>query len=474
MTSIKPEHYDVVVIGAGPAGERGAVKAADFGKKVALIEKEINPGGACSNTGTLPSKTFRESVLHLSGLASRGLSSIRFELNETVTAKDLLHKNAMVIRSDHERFHRAITKHGIDYISGMAKFVDPHTVHILNSNNEIEKILSADFFLIATGSIPNHPPGIPFDKKILWDSDTVLDLERIPKSLIVVGGGVIGAEYSSIFAALGVEVYLVDGRTDLLGFLDREIAKTLMVEMGKLGVRFHLGHNVDTYRKTTNNVSVKLSNGEALSAEALLVTAGRNGNTKNLGLENVGLTADKRGALKVNENYQTEVPHIYAAGDVIGFPALASTSMDQGRLSMCHAFKQPYIKRLPEHLPVGIYTIPEVSVVGESEESAKAKGIDVEVGIARFIDNARAEIMGEMGGILKLVFDANTRVLIGAHIVCERASEVIVAGLMGVRMGVKIDFFIDTVFNYPTLSEAYKSAAYNGIGRLAMRKSLSK
>lgn len=476
MTQNSPEVFDVVVIGAGPAGEKGAAQAAYFGKKVALIERAQFPGGACVNTGTLPSKTLREAAVHLAGLNARGLralNGVKFGLDRSVTAQQLMNRKDTVSKADHARIFQNVSKHGITYIEGAARFEDPHTLVVTTAEGngaQAERKLRATFILIATGSAPHRPKEIPFDDVAVWDSDTVLTLKEIPESIIILGAGVIGSEYACIFAALGVEVHLVDGRDRLMPFLDWEIGAVLSQEMQRLGVRISLKANGKTYTRTPSGVSVELDTGTTLHAQTLLFAAGRSGNTHTLGLDKVGLQADKRGLLKVNENYQTVVPHIYAAGDVIGFPALASTSMDQGRLAMCHALELTYRKQLAEHLPMGIYTIPEVSAVGETEETARTKGLEFEVGRAQFSENPRAQIMGDTGGMLKVIFDPQSLKLLGVHIVCERASEIIAPGLVALRLGAGIDFFVDTVFNYPTMSEAYKYAAYDGLGRVNARK----
>jgi NAD(P) transhydrogenase len=468
MPHIGSESFDVLVIGAGPAGEKAAAQAAYFGKQVALIERAPYPGGACANTGTLPSKTLRETAVHLSGLYARGLSGVHFDLSRTVTAQHLRERRERVSQAEQERILKNIGKHGVTYVEGGATFEDSHTVRV-RCTDGVERRLHAPFLLIATGSSPHRPPEVPFDDQAIWDSDTVLALKEVPESIIIVGAGVIGSEYACIFGALGARVELLDGRDHLLPFLDGEIGAALTQEMGRLGVKLHFQANVKEYRRLPDGIEAVLADGTALRAQTLLFAAGRNGNTRELALERAGLQADKRGLLKVNEHYQTEVPHIYAAGDVIGFPALASTSMDQGRLAMCHALGLTYRRQLAEHLPMGIYTIPEVSAVGETEETARAKGLDFEVGCARFADNPRAQIMGATGGMLKLVFETRTLKLLGVHLVCERASEIIAPGLVALRLGAGIGFFIDTVFNYPTLSEAYKYAAYDGLGRLRKR-----
>ena len=462
------EKYDVVVIGAGPAGERGAAQAAYFGKTVAVIEKGTRPGGACVNTGTLPSKTFREAALHISGLASRGLTSAaNIELNRAAAAVQMRKRFAQVASSEHERIRENLGRHNISYIEGSAVFESANLIYIYNRAGRIINAIETKFVLIATGSSPVRPKEVPFDDKTIWDSDSVLGITTIPNSMTVIGGGVIGSEYASIFAALGTKVYLIDGRDRLMPFIDFEISDVLMYELKKLGVNYHLKSKIAEYKIDGDKVSVRLESGEIIETETLLFAGGRNGNTASLGLEKIGIQPDARGALKVNENYQTNIPHIYAAGDVIGFPALASTSMDQARLAMCHALELTYKRRLTEHLPMGVYTIPEVSAVGATEEMLKAKGTDYQVGRAYFVDNARAEIMGELGGLLKILFDPKTLKLLGVHIVCERASEIVAPGQIAMSLGARLDFFIETVFNYPTLSEAYKYAAYDGLGKLS-------
>jgi NAD(P) transhydrogenase len=466
---VNPEDFDVVVIGCGPAGEKGAAQAAYFGKKVAVVERAPQPGGACANTGTLPSKTLRETALHLSGMDAHGLGEMRSALDRALAARQLVDRKTFVAQAEQARIRRNVERHKITYVQGTAELADDHTVVVRDASGAEVRRLRGAFILVATGSSPHRPPEVPFDDRRIWDSDTVLTMTEVPASLIVVGAGVIGSEYASIFASLGTEVHLLDGRDRLLPFLDGEIDQVLADEMARIGVRFHFKANIKSYEAAPDRVAAVLDTGDRIEAKALLYAAGRNGNTKGMKLESVGVVPDKRGQLKVNENYQTNVPHIYAAGDVIGFPALASTSADQGRLAMCHALGLTYRKRLAEHLPMGIYTIPEVSAVGETEEQARTRGIDVEVGRFRFADNPRAQIMGQTAGLLKLVFEAATLKLLGVHIVCERASEIVTPGLVALRLGAAIDFFIETVFNYPTLSEAYKYAAYDGLGRLAAR-----
>jgi NAD(P) transhydrogenase len=469
---VETQHYDLVVIGSGPAGEKGAAQAAYFGKKVALVEKQPELGGACANTGTLPSKTLRESALFLSGLLQREI----FGIERAVHTMDGLSIDTFMVQKDHvvrrerERIGRNIDRHKIDLVQGLGTIIDPHTVRVSYEGQPIVD-LHADFILVATGSSPYRPKEIPFEDPYVDDSDEILRLEDIPRKLIVVGGGVIGSEYASIFAALGTtKVTLIDRTDRLLGFLDEELGDRLTDAFRRLGIEVILQDSVVKFEKPgETGVRVTLKSGRVMDADRLLAAAGRSGNTRNLGLAEVGVKLDERGRIIVNESFQTSVPHIYAAGDVIGFPSLASTSMEQGRVAMCHAFQLAYKTRMAEAFPYGLYTIPEVSMVGETEEGARKKGIDVEVGRAFYKDNARGQIINDMDGLIKLVFEAPTRKLIGVHILGERATELVHVGQAVIAFGGTIDYFIQTVFNYPTLSDAYKYAAYDGLGRLAKR-----
>lgn len=471
MSNVKHETVDVLVIGAGPGGEKGAAQAAYFGKKVAILEKAKLPGGACANTGTIPSKTFREAAYYLSGLASRGITGVEIDLNENVTARHVLEeKYKSVIKVEHARIMRNINKHNILYINGRGEFHDPHTVYVYDREGKHTHTIKAEIILVATGSSPFHPKEIPFNKESVWDSDTILKIKSIPKSLTILGAGVIGSEYACIFAALGVDVKLLDTRDKILPFLDNEIRQTIQSEMEKLGIKIYLNEKAIKYEQTKDSVIIHTESKKKIESQGFLFASGRNGNTEGLGLEKIGITPGKRGEIFVNENYQTkEHPHIYAIGDVIGFPALASTSMEQARLAMVHALGLIYREQLTEFLPMGIYTIPEVSTIGDTEEQLKEKKIDYEVGRYYFVDNPRAQIIGATAGLLKIIFDAKTQDLLGIHIVSERASEIIIPGAMAMRLGAKLDFFIETVFNYPTMSEAYKYAAYDGLGRLLDR-----
>ena len=463
------ERFDLVAIGSGPAGEKGAAQAAYFGKRVALVERGAHLGGACLNTGTVPSKTLRESALYFSGLRQRGLYGIDYSLREGLTVADFMHHKDAVVRAEREKEAQNLAAHKIVLLRGEAGFVDAHTIAVTAADGSVQRV-AADFILIATGSRPHRPAEIPFDDKYIFDSDTILQMDRIPKSMAVVGGGVIGCEYASIFTALGVQVTLVDGRDRLLPFLDADLSESLRQQLMALGMVFCAKERLAQSERTPNGVRLRLHSGKTIEAETALFAAGRRGAVDGLGLEKAGLALNERGYIDADAGYRTKVPHIYAAGDVIGFPALASTSMEQGRVAVCHAFGLSYKQRLASQLPMGIYTIPEISSVGESEESCREKKIPCEVGRARYANNARGQIAGDTRGLLKLVFHRETRQLLGVHIIGENATELIHLGMSVLESGGKLDTFVELVFNYPTLSEMYKYAAYDGLGNLAGHK----
>jgi len=462
-----PRDYDLVVIGSGPAGEKGAAQAAYFGKRVALVEKEPCLGGAAANTGTLPSKTLRETSLYLSGFRQRGLYGIEANLRERATVRDLLRRERAVAETERERVARNLEAHHVDLYRGRARFLDPHRVEVTGGDGR--HVLGAACVLIATGSTPHRPKEFPFGSPGVYDSDSILEIEAIPASMAVAGGGVIGCEYACMFAALGIRVTLVEGRDRLLTFLDDEIVAALKERMTALGIEFRMLDTVQRVEPLASGYRLALQSGAAFEAETILVASGRSGNTEGLGLEAAGLAAAKRGLLEVDGAYRTRVPHIYAAGDVIGFPALASTSMEQARLAMCDAFQLSYKKALAPILPYGIYTIPEVSAAGETESSARAKGIDVVSGKAAFKNNARGQIIGDEHGFLKLVFARDDMRLLGAHVLGEQASELVHIGLTAMLCGQGADLFIQTCYNYPTLSETYKYATYDAMGRRQRR-----
>ncbi len=463
------ERFDLVVIGSGPAGEKGAAQAAYFGKRVMLIERSPDLGGTCLNTGTVPSKTLRESALYFSGLQQRGLYGIDYSLRDGLTVADFMYRKDTVVHVEREKEAKNLAAHKIALLRGQAKFEDAHTIAVQTPNGDVERI-AGDVILIATGSRPHRPREIPFDDKFFFDSDSILRMDHIPKSMVVVGGGVIGCEYASIFTALGVRVVLVDGRDRLLTFLDSEISEALRRQLTDLGLEFYGSERLAKSEHIDGGVRLCLQSGRTLEKEIALFAAGRRGTVDGLDLEKSGLALSERGYIEVDSSYCTRVPHIYAAGDVIGFPALASTSMEQGRVAVCHAFGFAYKQRLASQLPMGVYTIPEISSVGESEESCKEKHIPYAVGRAHYANNARGQIAGDTHGLLKLVFHRDTRTLLGVHIIGQAATELIHLGMAVLEAGGLLDTFIELVFNYPTFSEMYKYAAYDGLGNLAGHK----
>ncbi len=462
------EKFDLLIIGCGPAGEKAGAQAAYFGKHVAIIERAENLGGSCINTGTVPSKTLRESALYFSGLKQRGLYGIDYSLKENLTVSDFMHHEREVVEMERQRIQKNLGAHHIELVRGQASFEDAHTV-LVTSGNGVRR-LYGNVIVISTGSKPNRPQEIAFDDQRIFDSDTFLQMETIPRSLAVIGGGVIGCEYASIFIALGVKVTLVDGRDRLLPFLDAEIAERLRVHLEGLGMQFWFNERPVKGQTTASSANLVMKSGKTLQTDAALFAAGRRAAVDGLCLEKAGLVINDRGYIPVDENYRTSVDHIYAAGDVIGFPALASTSMEQGRVAVCHAFGFAYKQRVASMLPMGIYTIPEISSVGENEESCKEKKIDYCVGRALYANNARGHITGDTAGMLKLIFARADKKLLGVSIIGENATELIHIGMMVLESGLTIDKFIEEVFNYPTLSETYKYAAYDGLGNLAGHK----
>jgi NAD(P) transhydrogenase len=460
--------FDLIVIGCGPAGEKAGAQAAYFGKRVAVIEREAHVGGSCINTGTVPSKTLRESALYFSGLKQRGLYGIDYSLKENLSVHDFMHRERAVVEMERKRILKNLELHHIELLRGQATFEDAHTVTVTTAGGE--RRVQAQIILIATGSKPHRPPEIAFDDVHTFDSDTFLQMERIPKSLAVIGGGVIGCEYASIFMALGVEVTLVDGRDRLLPFLDGEISDRLRDRLAALGMRFLFNERPAKVENSAHSVRLCMKSGKIVETEAALFAAGRRAAADGLAIDKAGIALNDRGYIPVDENYRTSVPHIYAAGDVIGFPALASTSMEQGRVAVCHAFGFSYKQRVASMLPMGVYTIPEISAAGETEETCKEKKIDYCVGRALYANNARGHIVGDTGGVLKLIFNRADRRLLGVSVIGENATELIHVGLMVLDAGKPIDEFIQQVFNYPTLSEMYKYAAYDGLGNLSGHK----
>ena len=455
--------YDLVVIGSGPAGEKGAAQAAYFGKRVAIIEASHALGGAAANTGTLPSKTLRETSLVLSGFRARDLYGVDLSLRREATVRDLLYREKAVVEAERKRAIANVARHNIDTFHGRAAFVDAHTIKVAGDFED--HIIEADVVLIATGSSPRRPLVFPFDSGNIFDSDTILGLRKMPRTLAIVGGGVIGCEYACTFAALGIKVTLVDSGTRVLKFMDPEVSETLRAAMEKLGVMFYMPDRVEKCESDRKRVSMRLESGRMVYSDATMVAAGRVANTDLLNLDAAGLLVGRDGCLEVDEHFRTSVPHIYAAGDVIGFPALASTSMEQARLAMVAAFDLKYKKEVAPILPYGVYTIPEASMAGETEESLQKKGVAYVIGRANYAQNSRGIIIGDSSGFLKLLFRAEDMKLVGVHIIGEQASELLHIGLAAMLMEADSDLFIRTCFNYPTLSELYKYATYDAMGR---------
>lgn len=455
--------YDLIVIGSGPAGEKGAAQAAYFGKHVALIESASALGGTAANTGTLPSKTLRETSLVLSGFRARGLYGVDLSLRREANVRDFLYREQVVVDAERKRVINNVARHHIDTFHGFGSFVDPHTIAVTGGYEEV--IIEGDVVLIATGSAPRHPLLFPFHTGNIYDSDTILGLQKMPRSLAVVGAGVIGCEYACTFAALGIEVTVIDGGDRILPFMDHEVSATLRQAMEKLGVIFYAPDRVEKCESDRKRVMMRLESGRMVYADAALVAAGRVANTDRVNLEAAGLLVRTNGTVEVDMHFRTAVPHIYAAGDVIGFPALASTSMEQARLAMVNAFDLKYKKEVAPVLPYGVYTIPEASMCGETQDSLKAKNIPYVTGRASYAQNSRGIIIGDSMGFLKLLFSADDAMkLLGVHIIGEQASELLHIGLTAMLSEAGADLFIRTCYNYPTLSELYKYATYDAMG----------
>jgi NAD(P) transhydrogenase len=457
------KNYDLVVIGSGPAGEKGAAQAAYFGKSVAVVERESLVGGAAANTGTLPSKTLRETSLFLSGFRNRDLSGLNISLKKAPTVRDFMAHEQHVTADERYRILENLARHKVDLYQGSASFVDPHTISVARREGPPD-LLRGEVILIAVGSTPHQPPVFPFEDPRIYDSDEILQLDAIPKTMLVIGGGVIGSEYACTFAILGVEVTVVEQRGRLIEALDGEVSDTLRAQMEAIGVRFHFNDSVAAL-DAGPEMTVTLKSGTVIKPETILVSAGRSGNTKTLGLDKAGVAVDNRGRVTVNEQFQSQVPHIYAAGDVIGSPSLASTAMEQARVAMVHAFKLGYKSVVAPILPYGIYTIPECSMAGATEESLQANRVPYVAGKATYASNARGHIIGDEKGFLKLLFKLDDMTLLGVHVIGELATELVHVGLTALLLNQKADLFIQSCYNYPTLTELYKYATYDAMGK---------
>ncbi|WP_344966557.1 Si-specific NAD(P)(+) transhydrogenase [Salinactinospora qingdaonensis] len=462
--SVREYDYDLIVIGSGPSGQKAAVAAAKLGKRVAVVDRHDMVGGVCANTGTIPSKTLREAVLYLTGMHQRDLYGASYRVKHDITISDLLARTRHVVDREVQVVRSQLLRNNIELVTGAARFVDPHTVAVEGPRGE-RISLSAGNIVVASGSRPARPQQVDFDEARVLDSDEVLRLEEVPSSLVVVGAGVIGIEYASLFAALGTRVTVVEQRERMLDFCDPEIVESLKFHLRDLAVTFRFGEKVMDVAVSEHATVTTLVSGKRILADAVLYSAGRQGMTEELDLEKAGLEADGRGRLAVDEHYRTSVEHIYAVGDVIGFPALAATSMEQGRLAAYHAFAEP-TNEMTGLQPIGIYTIPEVSYCGATEAELTSSAVPYEVGISRYRELARGQIVGDSYGMLKLLVSTDDRKLLGVHVFGTGATDLVHIGQAVMGCGGTVDYLVDAVFNYPTLSEAYKVAALDATNKI--------
>ncbi len=457
-------NFDLFVIGSGPAGQRAAIQAAKLGKRVGVCERRAVVGGVCVHTGTIPSKTLREAVLYLTGHGHHAVYGASYSVRDDITVADLAVRCTHVVEREVNIIRDQMRRNGVTLVTGAAAFVDPHHLRVTGPDATVD--VEAAQIVIAAGTRSAQPTGVEVDGETIITSDSILDLDVLPRTMTVVGAGVIGTEYASMFAALGVEVTLVDKRPRLLEFLDAEISESLSYQMRNMNCTFRLGEDVASVEvQGPKRAVARLESGKTIVSEVLLYSTGRVGATQALALEAAGLEADARGRLRVNEHFQTAQPHIYAVGDIIGFPSLASTSMEQGRLAACHAFGET-CHSLPELFPFGIYSVPEFSMVGKTEEELTSAGVPYEIGVARYKEIARGAIIGDESGLLKLLFHLETRALLGVHIIGTSAAELIHIGQAVLAFGGTIDYFVNNVFNYPTLAECYKVAALDGFNKV--------
>ena len=458
--------YDLIVIGSGPAGRRASIQAAKLGKSVLVIDRRSEVGGVSVHTGTIPSKTLRETILNLSGFRERGFYGRTYRVKEEISAEDLRERLCLTLDHEVETLEHQFTRNGVTIVTGHARFIDAHTVDVHKPDGDHVRY-SASHFIIAVGTRPFRPSDIPFDGETVFDSDEILTLRTLPRTLTVVGAGVIGLEYATIFSALDIQVTVIEPRSTMLDFVDREIIEELTHDLRQRGMILRLGCTVASVeRLPEGGCRIQLEDGRIVRADAMLFAAGRMGATDDLQLDVVGLETDQRGRIAVaKHDFRTAVPHIFAVGDVIGFPSLASTSMEQGRIAACRAFDQP-AHEAPAFFPYGIYAIPEISMIGMTEEEVRLRKRPFECGVARFRETSRGQIMGLSTGFMKMIFDLEDRRLLGVHIVGEGATELIHIGQAVLNLGGTIEYFVENTFNYPTLAEAYKIAALDAWNRM--------
>ncbi len=456
--------YDVLVLGSGPGGQKAAIAAAKLDRRVALVERRHMIGGVCINTGTIPSKTLREAVLYLTGLNQREMYGQSYRVKDDITIADLTSRTQHVVGREIDVIRNQLGRNRVRLLNGTARFQDPHTI-IIDDGTGHESRVSADKVIVAVGTRPARPDTVDFDEQTIIDSDGILHLEEVPQSLVVVGAGVIGIEYASMFAALGAKVTVVEQRERMLEFCDLEIVEALKYHLRDLAVTFRFGEAVASVQRHPRGAIAILESGKRIPADTVMYSAGRQGTADVLDLEKAGLVADRRGRIAVNEHYQTAAPHIYAVGDVIGFPALASTSMEQGRLAAHHACDEA-AHDLHKLQPIGIYTIPEISFVGRTEDELTESRTPFEVGISRYRELARGQIIGDSYGMLKLLVSPEDRTLLGVHVFGTGATEIVHIGQTVMGCGGTVDYLVDTVFNYPTLAESYKIAALDAMNKM--------
>lgn len=460
---------DVVVIGSGPAGQKAAIQAAKLGKKVVVIEKDLDPGGNCLYSGTIPSKTLREAIIDLTRFYEKSYYATEDYHMEEISIRDLNHRLLQVIDEERKLVYRQLKKNNIQLIYGTARFENPKIIIIVDQESRLKYQIRSEVFIIATGSKPRNPINVPFDEDVILDSTRLLGINKVPKSLIVLGGGIIGSEYASFFAALGTEVTIIDKKEHILPLLDAEIGTVLQTALTELGLKFKGNREPVEIRRENNRAYVKFKDGSSMTGDALLYALGRSANVDTLHIENAGISLDEKGYIPVNALFQTTSPHIYAVGDVIGGPCLASTSMEQGRLASRHACGAQ-THYFPPLYPIGIYTIPEISSCGYTEEDLKKLGFSYEIGRAYYYEIARSHIVGSNVGMFKILFHADTLEILGIHVIGRGATEVIHIGLVAMDCHMKIDYFIDQIFNYPTYAEGYRIAALNGLNKIKRLK----
>lgn len=456
---------DMLVLGSGPAGQKAAIAAAKLGRRAAVVERKAMVGGVCINTGTIPSKTLREAVLYLTGLNQRELYGQSYRLKDEITVADLSARTQHVIGREIDVIRSQLARNRVELITGTGAFVDPHTVEVTDEAGT-RRSVSADKVVIAVGTRPARPASVEFDGRTIVDSDQILALQRVPASMVVVGAGVIGIEYASMFAALGTKVTVVERHPRMLEFCDLELVEALKYQLRDLAVTFRFGETVHEVVRANGGTLTVLDSGKRIPADTVMYSAGRQGVTDELNVAAAGLAADDRGRIAVDDTFRTSVPHIYAVGDVIGFPALAATAMEQGRRASYHAFGEPVGGALGDLQPLGIYTIPELSFVGRTEDELTAASVPFEVGIARYRELARGAILGDTYGMLKLLVHSETRELLGVHVFGSQATELVHIGQTVMGCGGTVDYLVDAVFNYPTLAESYKVAALDAVNKM--------